>query len=101
MFIRQMSSESGDEFSRIEERREQGEMEFRILRPNGEQRWIRWFGTVIQGQGASRRSIGVNIDITKQKEAEEALRHSKERFRVALQKSPISVFNQDRDLRYT
>ena len=90
-----------DEFSRIEERREQGEMEFRILRPNGEQRWIRWFGTVIQGQGASRRSIGVNIDITKQKEAEEALRHSEERFRVALQKSPISVFNQDRDLRYT
>ena len=89
------------EFSRIAETGEQGQMEFRILRPNGEQRWIRWFGRVIQGPDASRRAIGVNIDVTKEKEADEALRRSEERFRVALQKSPISVFNQDRDLRYT
>jgi PAS domain S-box-containing protein len=89
------------EFSRITETGGQGEMEFRILRPNGEQRWIRWFGRVIQGPDASRRAIGVNIDITKEKEADEALRRSEERFRVALQKSPISVVNQDRDLRYT
>jgi PAS domain S-box-containing protein len=33
--------------------------------------------------------------------AEEALRLSEERFRVALKHSPIMVFNQDRDLRYT
>ncbi|AFY48846.1 PAS domain S-box [Nostoc sp. PCC 7524] len=32
---------------------------------------------------------------------EDALRHSEERFRVALKNSPIFVFNQDRDLRYT
>ncbi|MBD2501556.1 hybrid sensor histidine kinase/response regulator [Anabaena azotica] len=32
---------------------------------------------------------------------EEALRHSEERFRVALKNSPIFVFNQDTDLRYT
>ncbi|MBD2665341.1 response regulator [Richelia sinica] len=32
---------------------------------------------------------------------EEALRHSEERFRVALQNSPIFVYNQDRELRYT
>src|SRR5262249_54925004 len=59
------------------------------------------FGMVIQDHDASLRAIGVNIDITKQKKADEALRRSEERFRVALQKSPISVFNQDRDLRYT
>jgi len=35
------------------------------------------------------------------KRAEEALRQSEERFRVALKNSPIAVFNQDRDLRYT
>jgi PAS domain S-box-containing protein len=32
---------------------------------------------------------------------EEALRHSEERFRVALQNSPIFVYNQDRELKYT
>jgi hypothetical protein len=34
-------------------------------------------------------------------EAERALRLSEERFRVALKNSPIMVFNQDTDLRYT
>jgi PAS domain S-box-containing protein len=35
------------------------------------------------------------------KRTEEALRQSEERFRVALKHSPIAVFHQDRDLRYT
>jgi PAS domain S-box-containing protein len=35
------------------------------------------------------------------KHTEEALRQSEERFRVALKHSPIAVFSQDRDLRYT
>ncbi|NDJ24492.1 response regulator [Nostoc sp. B(2019)] len=33
--------------------------------------------------------------------ADNALRHSEERFRVALKNSPIFVYNQDKDLRYT
>jgi PAS domain S-box-containing protein len=40
-------------------------------------------------------------DITARKRIEEALRESEERFRVALKNSPIVVFNQDLDLRYT
>jgi PAS domain S-box-containing protein len=35
------------------------------------------------------------------KRTEEALRQSEERFRIALSCSPIKIFNQDRDLRYT
>jgi len=33
--------------------------------------------------------------------AEEALRQSEERFRLTLKRSPLVVFNQDKDLRYT
>ncbi|MGO9306727.1 MAG: PAS domain-containing protein [Candidatus Korobacteraceae bacterium] len=48
---------------------------------------LRWFGT--------------NTDVEEQKRAEEALRLSEERFRVALKNSRVAVFNLDRDLRYT
>ena len=44
--------------------------------------------------------LSANRDMTAQREAADALRQSEERFRVALRNSPISVYNQDRDLRY-
>ena len=47
------------------------------------------------------RLQGILFDITDQKRVEETLRQNEERFRVALKDSPITVFNQDRDLRYT
>ena len=40
-------------------------------------------------------------DITDRKRTEAALYQSEERLRVALKNSPLTVFNQDRDLRYT
>ena len=54
------------------------------------------------------RTWGIQRDVTEQKKlenardrAEKAVRQSEERFRVALKDSPIGVFSQDRDLRYT
>jgi PAS domain S-box-containing protein len=44
---------------------------------------------------------GMAHDVTEQKRTEAALRQSEQRFRVALNKSPIGVFNQDSSLRYT
>ena len=40
-------------------------------------------------------------DITKRIRAEQQLRKSEERFRVALKTAPLAVFNQNRELRYT
>jgi PAS domain S-box-containing protein len=49
--------------------------EFRIIRPDGEQRWICARGNVIRdGQGQPHRMVGVNIDITERKLAEEQIR---------------------------
>ncbi|PSR13981.1 histidine kinase [filamentous cyanobacterium CCP3] len=45
--------------------------------------------------------IGFVLDIADRKQAEAALRQSDERLRVALKSSPIAVFNQDQELRYT
>jgi PAS domain S-box-containing protein len=63
-------------------------------------------GSVFPGEVSARslpdgRLQGILRDITGRKRAEEILRQSEERFRVALKDSPITVFNQDRDLRYT
>ena len=58
------------------------EIEFRILRPNGEVRWIRDRGFPIRDQsGQIYRIAGIATDITEHKRAEEALRESEERFR--------------------
>jgi PAS domain S-box-containing protein len=51
--------------------------------------------------GKARGFVAHMVDITKLKQAEDALRASEERFGVALKSSPVVVFNQDHELRYT
>ncbi|WP_353931701.1 PAS domain S-box protein [Okeanomitos corallinicola TIOX110] len=53
------------------------------------------------GEGNIIGILGTYEDITSRRAAEEALRYSEERFRIALNNSPIVVSNQDLDLRYT
>jgi formate hydrogenlyase transcriptional activator len=58
-------------------------------------------GEVCGKQLPDGRLQGILRDISERREAEEAMRQSEERFRVALKDSPITVFSQDRELRYT
>ena len=49
------------------------EQEFRIVRPNGEVRWVHRRGRVRRGRDGQARSVlGVALDITERKQAEEA-----------------------------
>jgi formate hydrogenlyase transcriptional activator len=58
-------------------------------------------GEVCGKQLPDGRLQGILRDISGRRAAEEAMRRNEERFRVALKDSPITVFNQDDDLRYT
>ncbi len=49
----------------------------------------------------ARASEALRVERAERKWAEDALRESEDRFRVAMKHSPVFVFNQDRNLRYT
>jgi PAS domain S-box-containing protein len=61
------------------------ELEYRLLRPDGTERWVldrgEAFGPADPGTGRVRRLIGTLIDITNQKQTEAAMRDSEARFR--------------------
>jgi len=52
--------------------------EYRIIRPDGQLRWLREQGTVVQNaSGKTSQSIGILQDITEQKNEEQSLRDAK------------------------
>ncbi len=56
--------------------------EYRIIRPDGQVRWINALGHgTYDDQGRPVRMMGICVDITERKEAEEALRESEDRYR--------------------
>ncbi|MEO8595963.1 MAG: ATP-binding protein [Candidatus Solibacter sp.] len=63
------------------------------------ERWFLLHASELGGPGGG--AVVLHIDITARKLLEHRLRQNEERFRVALEHSPVVVFNQDRDLRYT
>jgi diguanylate cyclase (GGDEF)-like protein/PAS domain S-box-containing protein len=71
--------------------------EFRIVRPdNGEVRWISSRTMIARDEhGAAVRSIGAHLDITDRKRADEALRESEERFRLAAEAASLGVWDYD------
>jgi PAS domain S-box-containing protein len=83
-------------------------VEMRTIWPDGSVHWVASRGRVyFDESGQPVRMIGAGLDVTQLKTTEESLRASreelrlvKERFELALQTSPITVFTTDRDLRY-
>ncbi|WP_052353809.1 bifunctional diguanylate cyclase/phosphodiesterase [Neobacillus jeddahensis] len=69
------------------------EYEYRIIRSNGDIRWIRDRGIpVFSEDGKHVRYDGTNVDITKQKELEIDLKESEERYKTLVENSIVGVF---------
>ncbi|MDQ3800739.1 MAG: PAS domain S-box protein [Acidobacteriota bacterium] len=73
------------------------QVEQRIIRTDGATRWIRVHGRAIfEGEGASRRAVrclGTYIDITEQKQAEEAARAGYELYEIVAQTTNDAIWD--------
>ncbi len=78
------------------------EIEYRVKHRSGEWRWLHDRSTIFSRNkdGSVRTILGSAEDITDRKNMEDALRQSEARFHVALKNAPITVFNQDANLKY-
>ncbi len=78
------------------------DLHYRVVWPDGSVHWLADKGKLVRdADGTPLYMTGACVDVTERQEVEEALRTSEERFRTALRDSPIIVFNQDAELRYT
>ena len=77
-------------------RREQYGIVFRIVRPNGEIRWVRSAACLVEGDaGLPNRAIGVVADITESHLAEEKLQHSYDSLRKAEKLARVGSWELD------
>jgi PAS domain S-box-containing protein len=70
--------------------------EFRVVWPDGCVHWLRSQARFFYGtDGEPERMLGVSVDITEHKQAEETLRESEERLRLAQWAAHIGTFDLD------
>src|SRR5262249_47163605 len=70
--------------------------EFRIVRPDGEVRWMSSRGQVLRdAAGRAVRCVGINVDITERRRGEEELRRSQEALRDSEQRLRLATESAD------
>ncbi|HET6931264.1 MAG TPA: PAS domain-containing protein [Candidatus Acidoferrum sp.] len=84
------------------ERREPFAVEFRLPGPGGETRWFSARGKFdYQSNGDAVQVLGMAVDVTDRRQAEEAVRESEQRFRLVADKAPVMIWMCDTDKRCT
>jgi len=80
----------------IGDRRGEYNVDYRIVRRDGEVRWIESRGVILYGSTTrARRLIGVKIDVTERKQAEAEIKESKTRLADALAAGQVIAFEWD------
>ncbi|MCA3256092.1 MAG: DNA recombination protein RmuC [Alphaproteobacteria bacterium] len=75
--------------------------EFRVRRADGGWRWLQGQGRVVRdAAGAIVRVLGINIDISDRKAAEEALRQRERQLLSFVEHAPVGIAMFDREMRY-
>ena len=77
------------------------EFEYRMISGDGSIVWLRDIVKVIVRNGKVVESVGVMIDVTERKQAEEALERQRSFLRQVIDTNPSFVFAKDRDGRFT
>jgi PAS domain S-box-containing protein len=77
------------------------DLEYRLVRPDGEVRFVRSLAEGIRDrEGVVSRIVGATQDITEQVKAREVLRESDERFRRVFEEGPLGMALQGPDHRF-
>jgi PAS domain S-box-containing protein len=72
------------------------ETEYRIIRPDGEVRWIFGRGRVVRDSGGKPiRYSGVDLDVTQRKAVETALRESRRRLKAVFDNASVAIILLD------
>jgi PAS domain S-box-containing protein len=80
----------------LESRDDHWSAEYRIRRPDGEERWVHDDYLAIRDEtGKALRAVGAITDVTQRKYAEQALRESQQMLRLVLDTVPARVFWKD------
>jgi PAS domain S-box-containing protein len=76
-------------------------VEFRVIPEGQPERTVFARADLFIDEVTDQKSfVGASLDITDMKKAEEKIRESEERFRLALKNAPVSIAGQDLDLRF-